>query len=131
MTCVLPYRFSQVAREVLALLIPSTAHDCFMLACSATQMLYCKQLRCSGWTEENIKRLDDLLWSHAIRCEQFYGLDYCTENLEYSTHMADDIRRHSSQTVIRVRHLKERFEYINNKKIMLKVWRKTLSIESA
>lgn len=59
-------------------------------------MLYCKQLQFSGWTEENIKRLDDLLWSHAIRCEQFYGLGYCTENLEYSTHMADDIRHHSS-----------------------------------
>lgn len=59
-------------------------------------MLYCKQLRCSGWIDENIKRLDDLLWSHAIRCEQFYGLDYWAENLEYSTHMADDIRRHSS-----------------------------------
>ena len=55
-----------------------------------------KELRTRGWLEENISRLDKLLWAHAIRAEEYYGIGFCTENLEYSTHASSDIRRHSS-----------------------------------
>ena len=36
------------------------------------------------------------MWTHAIKAEEYYGLSICTENLEYSVHIADDINRHSS-----------------------------------
>ena len=36
------------------------------------------------------------MWAHAIRAEELYGLSICTENLEYSVHVAEDIQRHSS-----------------------------------
>jgi hypothetical protein len=59
-------------------------------------MLYSKHLRTFGWSEENITRLDNLLWAHAIKAEEYYGLGFCTENLEYSVHAASEIRRHSA-----------------------------------
>jgi hypothetical protein len=59
-------------------------------------MLYSKQLQVDGWTDEHIERLEKLLWVHAIRAEEFYGLAFCTENLEYSIHVGNEIRRHSS-----------------------------------
>lgn len=59
-------------------------------------MLYSTQLQVSGWRNEHIHRLEKLLWAHAIRAEEFYGLAICTENLEYSTHAPQDIYRHSS-----------------------------------
>ncbi len=90
------HRFSSVAKEVLAHKIPSKAYDCYMLLCDAVQMLYSKQLQAEGWQNNHIARLEKLLWTHAIRAEEFYGLQMCTENLEYSVHAAEDIRRHSS-----------------------------------
>ena len=89
-------KFSSVAREVFAEKIPSRAYDCYMLLCQAVQMLYSKELRTRGWLDENISRLDKLLWAHAIRAEEYYGIGFCTENLEYSTHATSDIKRHSS-----------------------------------
>ena len=89
-------RFSSVAKEVLAESIPSQAYDCYILLCDAVRMLYSEDLQISGWKEQHIARLEKLLWSHAIRAEEFYGLAICTENLEYSVHVALDIRRHSS-----------------------------------
>jgi len=74
-------RFSSVAREVLAERIPSKAYDTYILACSITQMLYSTKLRNFGWDQMNIARLKGLTWS---------------QNLEYSTHIADEISRHSS-----------------------------------
>jgi len=59
-------------------------------------MLYCRELQTTGWNKENIQRLENLLWAHAIKAEEYYGLGFCTENLEYSTHAASDIKRHSS-----------------------------------
>ena len=59
-------------------------------------MLYSKYLTSSGWTEEHILLLEKLLWTHAIKAEEFYGFSVCTENLEYSVHFPADIRRHSS-----------------------------------
>ena len=61
-----------------------------------TQILYSKQLRRVGWSENNIERLCSLTWKHAVTAEEYYGLHFCSENLEYSTHIASDIRRHSS-----------------------------------
>lgn len=67
-----------------------------MVLSQAVKMLYSKELKVFGWSEENIKCLNNLLWAHAIMCEDYYGLGYCTENLEYSTHAAAQIQRHSS-----------------------------------
>lgn len=89
-------KFASVAREVLAERIPSKAYDAYMLACNLTQMLYSVRLRNFGWNLSNISRLKALAWSHAIAAEEYYGPDFCSENLEYSTHMADEIVRHSS-----------------------------------
>ncbi|XP_048576071.1 uncharacterized protein LOC125557470 [Nematostella vectensis] len=89
-------RFSSVAREVLAEKIPSKAYDCFMLLCDAVKMLYNRKLQLAGWTNDDIEKLRRLLWAHAVKCEEYYGLEYCTENLECSVHAADEIHRHSS-----------------------------------
>jgi hypothetical protein len=62
----------------------------------AVQMLYSKQLQSTGWQLEHIERLEKLLWAHAIRAEELYGIGICTENLEYSVHAVQDIRRRSS-----------------------------------
>ena len=85
-----------MAREVLAEKIPSKAYDCYIVLSKAVQMLYSRSLRNNGWSETNIVRLNQLLWSHAIKAEECYGLGICTENLEYSVHSTMDIRRHSS-----------------------------------
>ena len=37
-----------------------------------------------------------LLWKHAILLEYLYGTKACTENVECSVHMVDDIERHST-----------------------------------
>ena len=65
------HRFSSVAKEVLAERIPSKAYDCYMLLCDAVQMLYSTQLQVTGWEDHHIERLEKLLWSHAIRAEEF------------------------------------------------------------
>jgi hypothetical protein len=89
------FNSSEVAKEVLAEKVPSS-FDCYMPLCEAVQMLYSKELQTTGWSEENISRLNNLLWKHATKAEEYYGLGFCTENLEYSVHAASDIRRHSS-----------------------------------
>ena len=50
----------------------------------------------NGWTKDDIENLRLMLWRHAIIAEEYYGPQVCSENLEYSTHAADDIYRHSS-----------------------------------
>ena len=70
--------------------------DTYMIACALTKMLYSAKLRNFGWNQSNISRLKALAWSHAIAAEEYHGADFCTENLEYSTHLADEIFRHSS-----------------------------------
>ena len=80
-----------VAPTVVAGRIPSKAYDCLELCCSIAAMLYNKHLRNFGWMEGHLKRLRKLIWSHAIKAEEFYGTSICTENIEYSVHMADDI----------------------------------------
>lgn len=95
-TCISFDRFSSVAKEILAQKVPSKAYDCYILLCNTVQMLYSSKLQANGWNNEHIERLEKLLWYHAIRAEEYYGLGICTENLEYSVHAAQDIRRHSS-----------------------------------
>jgi len=48
-----------------------------------------------GCTQEHCEYLP-LLWQHAVMYEGLYGLSACTENVEYSLHMPDDIVRHST-----------------------------------
>ena len=55
-----------------------------------------KQHRIEGWTIGDVTHLKNLLWSHAIHFEHIYSTAACTENVEYSLHIPDDIRRHSS-----------------------------------
>ena len=40
--------------------------------------------------------LKGLLWKHHIDYEYLYGLRACTENVEYSLHIPEDIKRHST-----------------------------------
>ena len=60
------------------------------------QLVFSKELRIDGWTQHHIKVLHNLLWKHAIFLESLYGITSCTENVEYSLHMAEDIERHST-----------------------------------
>ena len=85
-----------MAREVLAETIPSRAYDVHMLLCNIVGLLYNKAIKVQGWSDEDIKTLDSLTWAHAIAAEEYYGLGICTENLEYSTHLSQDVKRHSS-----------------------------------
>ena len=84
-----------MTKEVLAEIIPSKAYDSIGLASSAVNLLYSKDMQVKGWDNSDMEALDKLLWTHAIRAEEYYGLSYCTENLEYSTHISSDIDRHS------------------------------------
>ena len=49
-----------------------------------------------GWRNDDIRQLDDLIWAHNIRAEEYYGAQYCSENVEYSVHVVEVIMRHSS-----------------------------------
>ncbi len=67
-----------------------------MILCDLVQMLYSRKLQAVGWETVHIRRLENLVWAHAIKAEECYGLAICTENLEYSVHITEDIQRHSS-----------------------------------
>ena len=54
------------------------------------------KLRVNGWCEDEVELLKKLLWLHAIKFEECYGIEYCSENLEYSLHLPSDIYHHSS-----------------------------------
>ena len=90
------YRFSSIVAPVLAGRIPSKAYDCFLVCCEVAQMLYSKYLWNFGWSQQHVARLDQLMWTHAIKAEEFYRPSICTENLEYSVHMSADVLRHSA-----------------------------------
>ena len=59
-------------------------------------LIFSERMRIQGWTQEHCQYLRLLLWCHAIMYEELYGLSACTENVEYSLHMPDDILCHSS-----------------------------------
>lgn len=67
-----------------------------MKLCKMVNLLYNRSVRNLGWSHHDIIALESLAWSHAISAEEYYGLRICPENLEYSTHIVDDIKRHSS-----------------------------------
>ena len=85
-----------MAREVLAERIPSRAYDVHMLLCNMVRLLYNMSLQSLGWSAADVSALENLAWAHAIAAEEFYGLHICTENLKYSTHLCEDVKRHSS-----------------------------------
>ena len=89
-------RLCDVAREVLAEIIPSQAYDCFMLACDIVKMVYGKFRVTNGWEDTDIETLESIIWAHNIRAEEFYGKAYCSENVEYAVHLPEVVERHSS-----------------------------------
>ena len=89
-------KFVAVAPTVLTGIIPKPVYNCFMLLVKIHNLVFSHYLRFSRWQTEHIEYLDSLLWRHAIEYEELYGLSACYENLEYSIHMPDDIKRHSS-----------------------------------
>jgi len=85
-----------VAPYVLHSNIPKKAYECFKLLTDIHSLVCSKQLRVDGWTSEHIELLRSLLWKHAILLEALHGITACTENVEVSLHMVDDIERHST-----------------------------------
>ena len=84
-----------VAPFVLRELIPRKAYDCFCLLKDIYSLVYSKQLRIEWWHQEHHEYFRKVLWKHAILFEEIYGLASCTENLEYSLHTTEDVKRHS------------------------------------
>ena len=89
-------KFAIVASYVLRGRIPKSAYKCFTLLTKIHHLIFSKQLRINGWTKNHIELLERLLWKHAIQYESIYGISACTENVEYSLHMAEDVRHHST-----------------------------------
>lgn len=89
-------KFALVAPFVLHGLVPQDVYDCFCLLTEIRNLLFSLKLRINGWKQKHIKLLRKCLWKHAIMYEHIYGKQACTDNLEYSLHMAEDIQKHSS-----------------------------------
>ena len=89
-------KLALVAPYVLHSIIPKKAYDCFVLLSDIHKLVSSRELRFGGWTQEHITALEVLLWKHAILLEMVYGISACTENVECSLHMVEDIRRHST-----------------------------------
>ena len=89
-------KFVTVAPIVLRNIIPQKAYESFCLLSRIHYLVYCNELRIQGWTKDHIEQLKHLLWRHHIRFEDLYGMGSCTENMESSLHMVEDIYRHSS-----------------------------------
>ena len=84
-----------MAPVVLRGLIPRKVYKCFCLLKKIYDIVYSRRFRIEGWNEEQQMYFKGLLWKHAILYENLYGIASCTENLEYSLHMPEDVRRHS------------------------------------
>jgi hypothetical protein len=89
-------KFATVAPYVLHSLIPKPAYECFLLLTRIHQLIFSKQLRIEGWTAADCNLLASLLWRHAILYERLYVLSACTESVDYSHHLPDDLHRHST-----------------------------------
>ena len=89
-------KFALVAPCVLRELVPKNVYDCFCLVSEIRNLVFSYDLRINGWNQKHIELLKKLLWKHAIMYENVYGKEACSENLENSLHMVDDITRHSS-----------------------------------
>ena len=66
-----------------------------MQLCDMVALLYNKSVRSLGCSNAAISTLESLAWGHAI-AEEFYGLEICTEVLEHSIHLNEDVTCHSS-----------------------------------
>ena len=88
-------KFAAIAPVVLVDIVPRRVYSCFMLIVKIHNLVLSHYLRSTGWQPEHITYLKDLLWLHAIEYEELYGLSACTENVEYSLHLPEDIVRHS------------------------------------
>ena len=62
-------------------IVPRRCYGCFCLLHEIYQLIFCEPMR--------------ILWKHAILYEELYGLAACTENVEYSLHMPEDVQQHS------------------------------------
>ena len=89
-------KFIQVAPVVLRGLIPRKAYTCFCCLSEIHNLVFSKRLRIEGWNKDHFTYFQQLLWSHAILYEELYGINACTENVEYSLHMPEDVKRHST-----------------------------------
>ena len=89
-------KFILVAPVVLSEVIPRRSYDCFCFLHEIYQLIFCESMRILGWITDHCTYLEHLLWKHAIMYKELYGLAACTENVEYSFHMPEDVRRHST-----------------------------------
>ena len=89
-------KFILVAPVILRELVPQKAYESICLLAKVYHLIFSERMRIQGWTREDREYLRLLLWRHAIMYEELYGLSACTENVEYSLHMPDDIVRHST-----------------------------------
>ena len=87
-------KFVTVAPIVLRNIIPQKAYESFCLLSRIHHLVFCSELRIQGRTSEHVAQ--HLLWRHHILFEDLYGMGSCTENVESSLHMVEDIYRHSS-----------------------------------
>ena len=84
-------KFVKVAPCILHSVIPKQQYDCFVLLYRICQFLFSMPLRVEGWKEEDVSILVGFLWLHAIKYEECYGIEHCSENLEYSLHLSSCI----------------------------------------
>lgn len=89
-------KFALVATYILHSIVPKEVYNCFSL-CQIHQAVFNPSFNIiEGWTQPDIDHFRELLWCHVIWYEHLYGITACTENVEYSLHIPDDIVRHSS-----------------------------------
>ena len=88
-------KFVVVTPYVLREIVTEEAYRCFCLLSQIYRLVFSKELRIQGWDQEHEVMLKSLLWKHHIDYEHLYGLKACTENIEYSLHIPEDIERHS------------------------------------
>lgn len=89
-------KFVVIAPVILRGIIPRRSYECFCLLTEIHKLVFSKSLRVQGWCEEHRTYFKQLLWSHAILYEELYGIGACSENVEYSLHMPEDVDRHST-----------------------------------
>ena len=89
-------KFTLISPYVLRELVSREVYDCFSLLSEIRNLIFSYNLRINGWHRKHVELLKRLLWRHPILYEKIYGLQACSDNLEYSLHMVEDIPRHSS-----------------------------------
>ena len=89
-------KFITIAPVILRGLIPKQAYNCFCLLSEMHHLVFSERMRIEGWQPEHLDYFKKLLWKHAIMFEELYGLSSCTENLEYSLQMPEDIVKFST-----------------------------------